>query len=523
MLKAILDYKSNKKLILFISYFTSVLIAVIVYLTGGTTYAYTNLMYIPISFVASTRGKKDAMLNALVSGLLVGPIMPLNVSLGLSQATTNWATRILIYETIAFIIGFLYDYGEKKKEYISTLHTLDSMTGLKNMEAFQNEAMPKLNSRTIISLTIKDYEHTNRLFGYQFSKATIIKVSELLKEAILENPNMELIRYVGMEYVIIINDDREYKPDDIIKFLEFLDKRIIVVQDIPRYLELIIGYTRIDEKTYIKEGIRQAILALRQSIFDNNKIMEYDPKFDNYYKNIVDVGANFGKALKNNNIKAAIQKIYNANTEEIVGVEMLARWIKEDTTMVPPVIFIPIIETTDLINDLTKFMIDRAIDYIRRIKGNVAASINFSSNNFNTPTVEYLLNLVKALKLDPSRIRIEITEEIIIHKKDFEYLNLLSNAGFKIAIDDFGTGYSSYKMLLDLPLDYVKIDKSLIDDIAKDKASTSLVESIVYFCKMNNIETIAEGIETREIADKCREIGIDYLQGYYYHVPEIIY
>ncbi len=75
---------------------------------------------------------------------------------------------------------------------------------------------------------------------------------------------------------------------------------------------------------------------------------------------------------------------------------------------------------------------------------------------------------------------------------------------------------------MEMPLDVIKIDKSMIDDVACDKASSTLVESIIYFCKLNNIEIVAEGVETKEVADKCRDLGIDYLQGYYYHKPEII-
>lgn len=523
MLRVLLDPNRNRILSLVVAYGLSIYIAIMVYFTGGTAMVYANLMYVPIAYIASTRGKKIAMIHALFSGLLVGPLMPLNISLGISQETKNWVIRIIIYQIIAFIIGFFYDYGEKNKKYITNILTHDSITGLKNMEALQDEQMTRLDNRAIISLYIKGYEQTNRLFGYQFSKEFIIKVSQLLEEGISKHHNMDLIRYDGMEFVIIINDNLANLSDHkVINLLNFLDGRVIVVADIPIYLEIVIGYTQIDKKISTEEGIRQSLIALRYAILNNLRIIEYKTRIDIYYKNMVDVAANFREALGNKNIKAAVQEIHDAKTEEVAGVEMLARWVKDDMTRVAPVLFIPIIEGTELINDLTRFMVDQAICYLMSSKDNLIASVNFSPKNFNSSTVDYLLNAVNELNLDPRRIRIEITEEILFHIDAYKYLDILNEAGISIAMDDFGSGYSSYKMLLDLPLDYVKIDKSIIFGITKDWASRTLVESIVYFCQHNNIKTVAEGVETKEIADECRELGIDYLQGYYYHKPEII-
>lgn len=523
MLKILIDHKKSRVISILIAYGLSIIIASSVYLTGGTAKVYANLMYVPIAYIASTRGKKIAMIHALFSGLLVGPLMPLNISLGIAQETRNWVIRIIIYQIIAFIIGFFYDYEEKSKEYITNILTHDSITGLKNMETLQNEDMPKINNRAIISLSIKGYEQTNRLFGYQFSKDFIIKVSQLLEEGISRHHNMDLIRYDGMEFVIIINESLEGLSDDeVIKMLNFLNNRVIVVANIPIYIETLIGYTSINVDTSTEEGIRQSLIALRYAILNNLKIVEYKTRIDIYYKNMVDAAANFREALANKNIKAAIQGIYDAKTEEIVGVEMLARWVKDDDTMVPPILFIPIIEGTELINDLTKFMVDQAVCYLKSNKANLVASVNFSPKNFNSSNVEYILNIVNETNLDPGRISIEVTEEILFHIDAYKYLDILNEAGFSIAMDDFGSGYSSYKMLLELPLDYVKIDKSIIFGLAKDEASKSLVESIVYFCQLNNIKTVAEGVESKEIADKCRDLGIDYLQGYYYHKPEII-
>lgn len=96
----------RKEHLLFLSYVLSAIIAIVVYNTGGTTKVYANLMYIPIAVVASVYGKKHGVIHAAVSALLIGPFMPLNVELNISQTPINWVLRLMIYVTIAFVIGF---------------------------------------------------------------------------------------------------------------------------------------------------------------------------------------------------------------------------------------------------------------------------------------------------------------------------------------------------------------------------------------------------------------------------------
>ncbi|HQD41413.1 MAG TPA: hypothetical protein PLE53_02200 [Bacillota bacterium] len=100
------DFK--KEHLLVFSYFLSVIIAGVVYNTGGTNRVYANMMYIPIAVVASVYGKKQGIIHAAVSALLIGPFMPLNVELGISQTPINWVLRLIIYVTIAFVIGVFF-------------------------------------------------------------------------------------------------------------------------------------------------------------------------------------------------------------------------------------------------------------------------------------------------------------------------------------------------------------------------------------------------------------------------------
>lgn len=105
--------KLRKMHYLVFSYILSAAIAVLVYITGGTSKVYTNLMYLPIAIVASLSGKKQGVIHAAISALLIGPFMPLDVASHIDQASINWIIRLIIYIMIAFVIGFFSDYQKK--------------------------------------------------------------------------------------------------------------------------------------------------------------------------------------------------------------------------------------------------------------------------------------------------------------------------------------------------------------------------------------------------------------------------
>ena len=105
--------KLNTRFLLVFSYFFSIFIAFLVYFTGGTSRVYANLMYIPIAIVSSSQGKKQGVIHAVISGLLVGPLMPLDVEANIYQQPINWLMRVLIYSIIALVVGFFADYRRR--------------------------------------------------------------------------------------------------------------------------------------------------------------------------------------------------------------------------------------------------------------------------------------------------------------------------------------------------------------------------------------------------------------------------
>ena len=125
--------------------------------------------------------------------------------------------------------------------------------------------------------------------------------------------------------------------------------------------------------------------------------------------------------------------------------------------------------------------------------------------------------------IDPHLLVIEITEEVFAQTDEIaSILRAASERGYRIAVDDFGSGYSSYRYIDLFPIDIIKIDRDIVIHMDSSEKTRNIVRSIVHLSRENGMVTVAEGIETQNLADECKAYGFDFLQGFLYHRPEII-
>lgn len=217
-------------------------------------------------------------------------------------------------------------------------------------------------------------------------------------------------------------------------------------------------------------------------------------------------------------------------TGEIVGMEALVRWIKPDGEFVSPGVFIPLAEETGLVNQLTDLIMDRAFSFAARLHDTVEPgpgpvpkiSINLSAQDLERPDLGDLLQQNMATyHIESKYIDLEITESSVIHDmtEAIEKISSLRDLGFTISIDDFGAGYSSLGYITQIPLDYLKVDKSLIDHVTDDQRSSAVVQAIVAMARGLGVKVIAEGVEEYEQLHHLQSIGCDQVQGYIFSKP----
>ena len=207
-------------------------------------------------------------------------------------------------------------------------------------------------------------------------------------------------------------------------------------------------------------------------------------------------------AMERHEICGYYQPKYDATTGKLAGAEILARWIKPDGSLLLPQCFVPVLETCEAINTLDWLMAEEACRTIKDLGENaIPISINFSRYHIREADFSARLSgLLQKYGIDPALLEIEITESALIDENEhiLEWINQIHALHLKVALDDFGSGLSSLQFMKDMPIDILKIDKSLLNGNCATDKERIVLESIFYFANRLNLDTVAEGVETEE-------------------------
>jgi len=234
-------------------------------------------------------------------------------------------------------------------------------------------------------------------------------------------------------------------------------------------------------------------------------------------------------ALANNEFLLYYQPIIDINQpDRIVGAEVLIRWQHPERGVVSPGEFIGAAEETGLILDLGDWVLYETCSQMQKWNARNPdldygrISINISPRQFQqTNFVPKLINTIQIAEIDPARLYLELTENLLVRGIDdvAEKMQELKAHGLQFSIDDFGTGYSSLAYLKQLPLDTVKIDQSFVRDITTDPNDAAIVESILAMSSRMGFRVVAEGVETQEQLEFLTTRECDLYQGYLYSRP----
>lgn len=205
----------------------------------------------------------------------------------------------------------------------------------------------------------------------------------------------------------------------------------------------------------------------------------------------------------------------------MIGAEALIRWTNEEGQMISPSKFISVAEKSGLMMPIGMWVLEEIFkmnDYLCKQGICIPLAINVSIRQFDTiEFYEYLKFMMNSPKTYPIDLTIEITESLFFNDVDkgINILNKIKALGVKIALDDFGTGFSSMSYLNKLPIDYLKIDKSFIDQLEPNNKK-NLAYTILSMAKTLDLSTVAEGVETEIQSAAMFEAGCDAIQGYFF-------
>ncbi len=411
--------------------------------------------------------------------------------------------KIMINRTIETI-------KEYKKELFHKLY-YNSITHIPN----RNKFLEDYKKRALMLVNIDKFREINNYFGTEIADKLILEVSNRLKK-LARKYKFEIYHIDIDEFALVFNDVMErgkffFVASKILKFLEepyIIDNNEIIVK-------FRIGGSII-EKDYLN-----AEVALNKAKEIKKDIVLGDDldSFKKSYEDTILWLKKLKKAIKENRIEPFFQPIVDKN-KRVVKYEALVRMIDEDGKVISPYFFLDIARKSMLYLDITHIMFNKVLDIVKK-KG-INVSINLSLEDIDDEKMrEEIISKLSCFE-KPQRITFEIVENEDVSKSEKvkEFLNKVKSIGCKIYIDDFGSGYSNFDYLLKLHPDGVKIDGSLIKNILEDTQSRIMIKTIVSFAKEMNIKTIAEFVESEEIFELLKSMGVDYFQGYYFSPPK---
>lgn len=259
----------------------------------------------------------------------------------------------------------------------------------------------------------------------------------------------------------------------------------------------------------------------------------YETAVHYYSQNLSDDAAkrqyiieNIDRAIEEKWIQMYMQPIIRAVNERVCDVETLARWIDPEKGFLSPADFIPALEDAGLIYKLDLYMVEQILDSMKEEKATgfyvVPHSINLSRSDFDAcDIVEEIRRRVDEAGVDRSRIIIEITESVIGGSFEFmkDQVERFRNLGFPVWMDDFGSGYSSLDVLQSIQFDLIKFDMSFMRKLDEGDGGKIILTELMKMATSLGVDTVCEGVETKDQARFLREIGCSKLQGFFYSKP----
>ena len=232
----------------------------------------------------------------------------------------------------------------------------------------------------------------------------------------------------------------------------------------------------------------------------------------------------FARALRDNDFDMHFQPKVDLATGRVDSAEALLRWSPDGGDPVSPEMVVELADAAGRAYELTKWVVHRSMRQLKDWQGalDVGLAINIHAGLVGNPDLSSLVRDAIAIwGVEPGKVALEITEGAIIEDKESGFDNLLKlkSLGVKLSIDDFGTGYSSLSYFKHIPAQELKIDKSFVRTMMVDSQDLELVKIMIRIAHQFGMKVVAEGVEDRAVMQRLRELGCDYIQGYFFSRP----
>ncbi len=420
---------------------------------------------------------------------------------------------------------------ENERANVSYRHKLTDLPNLSQALMDMNALYSKihLNDRKIalVLINIDNFSQLRSIIGYEQSNVILIKFAQYLKKLSKES---SFVVYHTFHNDFLLSIPNVESSDEIIMLCKQIQEQLKLfykMEDVRLHLTTSIGisiYPESGSTLNLFDNAYKALAEAEKKGHGSIHIHKADVIKHGYNELIL--YNEMYEAIEKNEFEVYYQPIIEVRNKEIAAAEALIRWKHPKYGLIPPDIFIPMMEKTGFIVELGQFVLFEVLKQQKRWElfkfKQVEVSINMSLLEIETEG--FVENVAKQLvehQIRPELIKFEITEGAAMSNEEQVDRQLLElkNLGVGISLDDFGTGYTSFSYLKKFPADTLKIDKTLVDYILVNQEDQRIVKAMIELGHSLGMKLVVEGIENEKMVDILTSYGCDYMQGYHFSKP----
>jgi diguanylate cyclase (GGDEF)-like protein len=399
----------------------------------------------------------------------------------------------------------------------------DALTGLPNRVLLTERvdlAMQAGGDQAVLFIDLDDFKWVNDSLGHAAGDELLVVVARRLQASVREADLAA--RLGGDEFAVLVQEGGVEVARAVAGRIIAALRQPVAAAGMQLVIQASVGIAAVSEWRDTAELLRNADVAMYDAKeHGKGQFKVFEPAMQDRVRDRIGVEAELRGALERDELVLAYQPLVSLADEEIVGVEALVRWRHPARGLLPPGFFLPVAEESGLILPLGRWVLREACRQARDWVGSrdgrrFKVSVNLSPRQLHhADLVDEVVGALDDAGLDPGALVLEITESMILrdHQAVAAKLRALRRLGVGVAFDDFGTGYSSLSHLLHLPVDQIKVDKSFVS------GHDDMVGAILQLGRTLRLETVAEGVETPEQAERLRGLGCQLAQGYHFGRP----
>lgn len=474
-----------------------------------------------------------ALVPLVHHGHLIGDVI-----IGFAESREIGESDLQLAKTIAFHIAL----GVERKHAESEIYNLafyDPLTKLPNRRLLIDRIRQAmlLSARStfhgaLIFIDLDYFKNLNDTRGHEMGDLLLTEVAHRLQHSVRDFDTVA--RLGGDEFVILVEglskvqEDAAVQAENLAQHLRGVLSYAYQLQGHEHQITPSIGIALFrGREESVDTLLKHADIAMYQAkAAGRNTVSFYDASMQAALEIRLELENALRKAINQNEFELHYQ-IQVDQSQRIIGVEALVRWMHPEKGMISPAVFIPLAEETGMILPLGEWILERACLQINAWRahpqlGRLQVAVNISAVQFNQDDfVARLQHVLAQTGVDPARLKLELTESLMLKNVEgaVQKVTQIKALGVGFSMDDFGTGFSSLSYLKHLPLDQLKIDQSFVRDLESNRSDKAVVQAIMTMGDAFGLEIIAEGVETASQYAHLESMGCTAFQGYLFGKP----